>query len=192
VTTTQARCPDCSSLVRPGMAWCTLCHADLRSDEEKAAAAAEASLVLAHSGGAESAEQADAADGTDAPQVTQAPVASRGRHARPAPEAEAMPAVLAKLPAKLPADRIELDADAAAVATAAETDAKLAELQAAGIDVDSMLAMLAIDKPRDPVTTFVEQRLSTKGSRAIAIIVASTTLTALCILVMFALGTFFG
>jgi hypothetical protein len=191
VTTTQTRCPECSSLVRPGMAWCTLCHADLRSEEEREAARAEADLVLAHSGA--SADEEDSALVTDtAPQA--APVASRGRHARPGPAVVAPPAALPAATAGR--TDVELDPDAAAAATAAataaETDAKLAELQAAGIDVESMIAMLAIDRRSDPVSTFVEQRLSTKGSRAIAIIVASVTLTSLGILSMYVLGTFFG
>ncbi len=38
MTTGFLRCPHCSSAIRPGAAWCSLCHADLRSDEERAAA----------------------------------------------------------------------------------------------------------------------------------------------------------
>lgn len=82
--------------------------------------------------------------------------------------------------------------DALAVASAAETEAKLHELLEAGIDVDAMLQVLAADKGADPLTGFVNDRLGSKGSRAIAIIVASTALTSLGILIMWALGTFFG
>ena len=35
---TDARCPQCSAVVRAGSSWCTLCHADLRPAEERAAA----------------------------------------------------------------------------------------------------------------------------------------------------------
>jgi hypothetical protein len=31
-----SRCPACSSLVRPGQDWCTLCHADLRPPQRQA------------------------------------------------------------------------------------------------------------------------------------------------------------
>ena len=35
--TSEPRCPSCSALVRPGAAWCSLCHADLRPHDERAA-----------------------------------------------------------------------------------------------------------------------------------------------------------
>jgi len=37
VRVTDARCPQCSAVVRAGSSWCTLCHADLRSAEQRAA-----------------------------------------------------------------------------------------------------------------------------------------------------------
>jgi hypothetical protein len=179
------------------MSWCTLCHADLRSEEEKQAAMPEQALLLVPA--------AAAAEEQGVPQAAQAtdhPVVSRGRHARAAaPVADgSVPAALATAPSR-PGATLDpagvaalpdLSSDQVAAALNAETEAKLAELREAGIDVDGMLQVLAADKDRDPLTGFVQQRLGSKGSRAIAILVASATLTALGILVMFALGSIFG
>jgi hypothetical protein len=199
VIPTDARCPDCGSLVRDGMAWCTLCHADLRSPEEKEAARLESSLVLVSgtggigsSGPAADEQLPAAADPADA-----APVSSRGRHARPSSTTQ-LPAVLAVAPPAAAAALTHpaassLDAlQAATAAAAAESEAKLAELRQAGIDVDGMFQMLAADKSADPLTGFVQQRLGSKGSRAVAILVASAALTSLGILVMYVLGSVFG
>jgi hypothetical protein len=43
-----SRCPACSSLVRPGQDWCTLCHADLRPPERRAPAPVEPPELLEH------------------------------------------------------------------------------------------------------------------------------------------------
>jgi len=195
---TDARCPDCGSLVRDQMAWCTLCHADLRSPEDKEAARLESALVLAAGSGARDGAPPGLADpGFDLLDVAGTSVApSRGRHARPSTAAD-LPAVLALAPAAPTAATTDLsapaaDAAAATAAAAAESEAKLAELREAGIDVDGMLAMLAADKAHDPLTEFVNDRLGSKGSRAIVILVASAALTSVGILVMFVLGSVFG
>jgi len=201
VTTADPRCPDCGSLVRTGMSWCTLCHADLRSQEEKDAARLESSLLLV-AGGAQ-----DTQDGAEVQELVSAhlgatsaaagPTATaaaptgppRGRHARAsAPLATGVPLTSGEAgPAQAPT--ADLSFDAIAAATAAESEAKLAELREAGIDVDGMLAMLAADRGHDPLAGFVSERLGSKGSRAIVILVASAALTSIGVLVMFALGS---
>jgi len=193
---TDARCPDCGSLVRDQMAWCTLCHADLRSPEEKEAARLESALVLAAGGAARAGAVPVPADtGQDLPDTPASGSPSpRGRHARP-PSTVTLPAALTLAPtaaARTAAATVAAASSAAAAAAAAESEAKLAELREAGIDVDGMLQMLAADKAHDPLTGFVNDRLGSKGSRAIVILVASAVLTSLGILVMFVLGSVFG
>ena len=201
---TDARCPDCGSLVRDQMAWCTLCHADLRSPEEKEAARLESALVLAAGGAARAGAvpvPADTGQDLSAAPASGSP-SPRGRHARPS-STVTLPAVLALAPtaAARTADAsgpatdpatVAAASAAASAAAAAESEAKLAELREAGIDVDGMLQMLAADKAHDPLTGFVNDRLGSKGSRAIVILVASAVLTSLGILVMFVLGSVFG
>ncbi len=176
------------------MAWCTLCHADVRSDEEKEAARLEA-------------EQISAAGIMLPAELVLSPAESlvaatppRGKHARPstlsslaalpAPGALPADAVPARAAGAVDVDVAELDAPAGP-STSAETELKLAELRQAGIDVDGMLAMLSSGASADPLHGLVD-RLSSKGSRAIAVIVASTALTAVIFGLMFLLGSFFG
>ena len=204
MTPTDPRCPDCGSLVRAGMGWCTLCHADLRTEQEKEAARVESSLALVASGAglpappvgenassAQSATDASTLSVAATPGVDSSAMAGpgRGRHARAtATSGDQMPAD-GPGPGELELAGVELSAEDRAAATAAESEAKLAELRASGIDVDGMLAMLAADRGNDALTGFVKDRLDSKGSRAIAILVASAALTSLGILVMFALGS---
>jgi hypothetical protein len=184
VTPTDTRCPDCGSLVRAGMSWCTLCHADLRSEEEKEAARLEPSLLLVPGGADDLAlTQSALTQSALAQSALAQSVPTRGRHARPSPTPAAeLPLALVAAPGTA------ADPDG----PAAESEAKLAELREAGIDVEGMLQMLAADKGSDPLTGFVKERLGSKGSRAIAILLASAALTSLGILLMFVLGSIFG
>lgn len=95
------RCPQCRALVPAGSAWCMLCHADLRSDEERAAAraAAEAVAVATAASAATSAE----------------PSSGRGRHRRSAsPQLAATEAVAEAVPEAPPRvtslDDVDVDA----------------------------------------------------------------------------------
>jgi hypothetical protein len=176
------------------MAWCTLCHADVRSDEEKEAARLEAEQIS----GAGIMLPAELVLSPAESLVAAAP--PRGKHARPstlsslaalpAPAALPADAVLARAAGAGSVDVAELDAPAGP-STSAETEQKLAELRQAGIDVDGMLAMLSSSASADPLHGLVD-RLSSKGSRAIAVIVASTALTAVIFGLMFLLGSLFG
>lgn len=187
MTTTELRCAECGSLVRAGDQWCSLCHADLRSDEEKEAARLEAEQLASAGITLPTDALVDASTNT-----VGAAAAPRGRHARPSvevgvaahrPTLTAAPATSADLPG--------LTASVSTIATAAETEEKLAELKEAGVDVDGMLQMLASSSVGGPLDGLID-RVSSKGSRAIVVIVASTVLTALGIGLMFLLGSFFG
>ena len=193
MTTTPLRCPECSSLVRAGSPWCSLCHADVRSDEEKAAALAETALLEA---AVESPLHEPVPAGVEAAGAgAQAP---RGRHARPSTlplsahsatssAAAAGSTALATAPGSSSAPVAESDGPASST----ETEDKIAELKQAGVDVDGMLQLLASTSGTDPLNGLVE-RLSSKGSRAVAVLVAAAALTAIGIGLMFLLGTFFG
>lgn len=193
MTTTPLRCPECSSLVRAGSPWCSLCHADVRSDEEKAAALAETALLEA---AVESPLHEPVPAGVEAAGAgAQAP---RGRHARPSTlplsahsatssAAAAGSTALATAPGSSSAPVAESDGPASST----ETEDKIAELKQAGVDVDGMLQLLASTSGTDPLNGLVE-RLSSKGSRAVAVLVAAAALTAIGIGLMFLLGTFIG
>ena len=189
MTTTSLRCPECSSLVRAGSPWCSLCHADVRSDEEKEAARAEAALLEA---------AVDSPAREPAPTTVEAAGAGaeapRGRHARPSTlplkvdsPAAAGTTALATAPDSSSAPAAESDG----AAMSNETEDKIAELKQAGVDVDGMLQMLASTSGTDPLNGLAE-RLSLKGSRAVAVLVAAATLTAIGLGLMFLLGTLFG
>jgi hypothetical protein len=185
VTTTELRCPECGSLVRAGVSWCSLCHADLRSDEEKEAARLEAEKLA---GAGISVPGALVVD-SPAEQV-RAGAPTRGRHARPSTSPTAT--LEHPAPRTAPAAAAESgELTATAPVPEAETEQKLAELQQAGIDVDGMLEMLASSTSADPLHGLVD-RISSKGSRAIAVIIASTALTAIGLGLMFVLGWIFG
>lgn len=193
MTTTPLRCPECSSLVSAGSPWCSLCHADVRSDEEKAAALAETALLEA---AVESPLREPVPAGVEAAGAgAQAP---RGRHARPSTlplnahsatnsAAAAGSTALATAPGSSSAPVAESDGPASST----ETEDKIAELKQAGVDVDGMLQLLASTSGTDPLNGLVE-RLSSKGSRAVAVLVAAAALTAIGIGLMFLLGTFIG
>ncbi len=204
--TTGTRCPDCGSMVRPDSSWCSLCHADLRSEEERAAArppvpswaeelvpetpvwASTAAPPVAPEvapATAPTAEPArDVADGS----------AHRGRHARPAAETGAvstLPSTLAStLPSTVqstvePSEQSPVEPARVPVAIGSDADSALAK---AGVDVEAMMSLLAADqsKPLTPLSS----RLSSKGNRAIAVLVAVAVLTAGGILLMSVLGLF--
>ena len=210
MTTTDLRCPECSSLVRAGMSWCSLCHADVRSEEEKEAARAEAALLV---GSGVTLSDGTVSDGTLSDgtlsdgtlsdgtlsdvavhDVTselaivdhESPVPTRGRHARPS--------AVSHEPVPIrPVEPVATgeSAGVAGPATSAETQHKLEELKAAGIDVDEMLHMLASDDDSGPLKGLVD-RISSKGSRAIAVMIGATVLTVIGFGLMFVLGSIFG
>lgn len=194
MTTTPLRCPECSSLVRAGSPWCSLCHADVRSDEEKAAALAETALLEA---AVESPVREPVPAGIEA--AGAGAEAPRGRHARPSTlplsahtatnssAAAAGSTALATAPGSSSAPVAETDG----AVTSTETEDKIAELKQAGVDVDGMLQLLASTSGTDPLNGLVE-RLSSKGSRAVAVLVAAAALTAIGLGLMFLLGTFIG
>lgn len=184
--TTERRCPECSSLVRPDAEWCSLCHADLRTEEQRAAARPAPEWV-------EPAVDPDpspspAAAAPDRTAELAAVAAPRGRHARPAGSTDgAQPADPADgaqpVPGPVPArPAVGLGSTSA---MSADADAALAK---AGVDVQSMLSLLAAGEPDalSPITG----RLSSKGSRAVAAAVATVALIAVAILTMFVIGSF--
>jgi hypothetical protein len=172
--TTDRRCPACGSLVRPDAGWCSLCHADLRTDEEKAAARPAPEWVET-AGSPEHSDEATVPDwATELAAVAPEP---RGRHARPAGGSEPdVPAAAVAGPAT---------SGLALSPAAADVDAALAK---AGVDVQSMLSLLAAGEP-DPLAPLTG-RLASKGSRAVAATAATVALLAIGILAMFALGSF--
>ena len=138
VTTTELRCPECGSLVRAGVSWCSLCHADVRSDEEKEAARLEAEQ-LASAGIPR--RQADA-------RSTRRPTRSSSLR-RPAGAPRRLPsAVPPSTPTRSVAALTPDEAGPDSAETSAETEEKLAELRQAGVDVDGMLQMLAVEQRR--------------------------------------------
>ncbi len=182
--TTERRCPDCSSLVRPDAEWCSLCHADLRTEEQKAAARPAPEW-------AEPALDPEPAPEVAAPDPTAelaAAATPRGRHARPPGTAQTSePADGAGSPVAGPVlthPAVGLGAGSTSAMTA-DADAALAK---AGVDVQSMLSLLAAGEPDalSPITG----RLSSKGSRAVAAAVATVALIAVAILTMFVIGSF--
>jgi hypothetical protein len=191
VTTSDLRCPECGSLVRGGISWCTLCHADLRSDEEKEAARLEADK---NSGVASSSAAAALVLDEALDPVGAMAAPARGRHARPGAVAEpvalAVAGRLAAAPAAAKPAAVEPTTETSP-ATSGETIEKLAELKDAGIDVDEMLHMLATSSSGGFVDGLIA-RLSTKGSRAVAVVVGMACLTSLGLLLMFTLGSIFG
>lgn len=191
MTTSDLRCPECGSLVRGGISWCTLCHADLRSDEEKEAARLEADR-LAGVALPSALVLDDATDARDKVGAMTAP--PRGRHARPGTVTDPVAAVVASRLAAKPSTAKPAALEPTAEpgpATSDETIEKLAELKDAGIDVDEMLHMLATSSSGGFVDRMID-RLSTKGSRAIAVVVGIAFLTSLGLLLMFTLGSIFG
>ncbi len=177
--TTERRCPGCSSLVRPDAAWCSLCHADLRSAEEKAAALPESEPVEALPA-LDPVRSPDPTGWADELAAAAAP-GPRGRHARPGAPAD--PPVVVQAPGPFGARGVM--ATGATASTVTDADAALAK---AGVDVQSMLSLLAAGEP-DPLAP-ITGRLSSKGSRAVAATLATVALIVVGILTMFVLGSF--
>ncbi len=146
---TGSRCPSCGSLRRPNADWCSLCHADLRSEEEKAAARPvreepEQPHELVDPA-AVSGTDRDATDWAAELAALSVTTAPRGRHARPpAPAAEpSLPITRRGMPA--PASTTP-----ASPVAESRVDAVLAE---AGVDVQALLARLAAEPdPLAPLT----------------------------------------
>jgi hypothetical protein len=196
--TTDLRCPECGSLVRPGAGWCTLCHADLRSEEEKAAAKAMAGSPsweddttvgsdrtadgrTADAAGGEATDWAAELAALNEPALAgpvPAPAPSRGRHARPASE---RPVINPQAHRPALASRQQPDPEPELSAA----DAALAE---AGVDVAPMLELLAGNEARPLVP--MADRLTDKGSRAVAVLVGTAVLISVGVLVMFMVGSF--
>jgi hypothetical protein len=183
--TTGTRCPACGSMVRPDASWCSLCHADLRSEEEKAAARPPEPWL---DDPAPAPDWANVAPSTELPTAADvtvvadaAEVNSRGRHARPASETAVT---------TTPAPTNEPQPAAASTTTVPELSGQStvstpnpdAVLTKAGVDVDAMMSLLAADqsKPLTPLSS----RLTNKGNRAIAAIIAAVALICLGIVAM--------
>lgn len=179
-------------MVRPDAAWCSLCHADLRTQEERAAArppepwvADVVEEVPAWASGSAAAAGAAPADLA----ADLALAERRGRHARQAPAASAVTDPAAGRTADPQPAAVQATAELATVGSPVlglpDPDAVLAH---AGVDVEAMMSLLAAaqTKPLAPISG----RLASKGSRAIAAVVAVVALTALGILVMSVLGLF--
>jgi hypothetical protein len=182
--TTGTRCPACGSMVRPDASWCSLCHADLRSEEEKAAArppepwldeSVEAPVWAPAPQQVEPVSDPVAAAVTAGTTATEAE--RRGRHARPA---EAVPRAAAAVSTD---EHVAPPETAAASAVASNADAALAK---AGVDVEAMMSLLAADRSM-PLPS-LSGRLASKGNRAIAAVIAAVGLIAVGIVVMTLLG----
>ncbi len=201
--TTDLRCTACGSLVRPGAGWCSLCHEDLRSEEEQAAARAQARPWEAEVAEAEAAEAEAAGDeaagiesartetaGTETADETVTVAAGSGRHRRHAAAAAAgtgTATATAPRPDIAPADA-SAEATASQPATLASASlASLASLADAGIDVDGMLELLAANEPH-PLGP-LHEKLADKTTRIVAVLVAVSVLTGLSLLIMFLLGS---
>jgi len=199
--TTGTRCPACGSMVRPGSSWCSLCHADLRSEEEKAAArppepwlddTVEAPLW------APAPRSAVVDDGAPGPTYATAPEPAgwatetvtatttetesaterRGRHARPAEAAPTSASSGSTI------DHAAGPASAGSTAVAGPSaDAVLTE---AGVDVQAMMSLLAADQTT-PLPS-LSGRLAYKGNRAIAAVLAAVGLIVVGVVVMTVLG----
>ena len=168
--TTDLRCPSCGSLVVPGAAWCSLCHEDLRTEEERAAARAQAQPWEAVD--PQGAEAVPVPSGAATPPDAATPARpGGGRHRRPAP-ADPTAAATRTVPVE------------AAAGPGPAVDAALAE---AGIDVAGMLELLAANEGR-PLSP-LQDRLSDKGTRVLAVVTAVTVLTVVGIAVMTVLGS---
>ena len=177
MTTDELRCPSCRSLVRPGAAWCSLCHADLRPMEEREPVAAvyeepgpdplTAVLAAAAPQAAEVVEEPAAV-------VTAAP--PRGRHARSAPAVDTIEVPDAADDATRPASSL--------AGTASGTDLALAS---AGIDVAAVERMLG--QGQELPFPAVAARLRTKEQKLAVVAGLMGGLMLLVLLVMFVLGS---
>jgi len=175
VTTGFLRCPHCASAVRPGAQWCSLCHSDLRSDAERAAAAP---VAVAPSSEPEPERVPDlelqlatsAALGT-APTAAEAESsAPSGRHARRALAA--------------PGTRPTAPLGDGLTATAGDAEGQVDPL--AQVDVEGMLAALASDSS---ALTGVAGRFSSKANVAMFAFGGAALLTVLGLAAMFILGS---
>jgi hypothetical protein len=195
--TTGTRCPACGSMARPDASWCSLCHADLRSEEEKAAARppepwvdetveapewvhAPTSDVVDGPDATSTVSTTDATDGTDATDEAALAAERRGRHARPSDGT-----ALAITPDVTMAGAVATMPGAPAPSGPTAADVALIK---AGVDVDAMMSLLAADQSK-PLPA-LSGRLANKGNRALAAVVAVVTLTALGVLAMTLLGLF--
>jgi len=180
-------------MVRPDASWCSLCHADLRSDEEKAAARSSVP-AWGEEAGPDPASWAPTellTARTAAATPTEAEVETeveerRGRHARHAAPVGTAPAGTAPVAtAPVGAEPGGIGLPAAGSVGGSDPDAVLAKV---GVDVDAMMSLLASDQSK--ALTPLSSRLSSKGNRAIAVLVAAGALTAGGILLMTVLGLF--
>jgi hypothetical protein len=194
-------------MVRPDASWCSLCHADLRSEEEKAAArppepwldepAAEVPTWVQAADPAPDHVPVAATTGITSAEMTSADTASaamtsadmaaaerRGRHARPSAGPSGEPQTVVPVGAASPVAA----AESSPVATDVSGPSPDAVLTKAGIDVEAMMSLLAADQTK-PLPS-LSGRLASKGNRAIAAVVAVVALTAVGIVVMTLLGLF--
>ena len=192
--TTGTRCPACGCMVRPDAGWCSLCHADLRSEEEKAAArppepwsdeTVEAP-AWAHVPSSALADDPSTASTADAAAAAALAADRRGRHARPSEQApEPSGHDVRTAPDVTSALGVTTTHDVARSAVVTSADAALIK---AGVDVDAMMSLLAADQAK-PLPA-LSGRLANKGNRAIAAVLAVVTLTAVGVVVMTVLGMF--
>jgi hypothetical protein len=172
-----SRCPACSSLVRRGQDWCTLCHTDLRPPELRSSAAAPAEIaehVVEHDVEVDPLEAPLAVllalqerpQGIETAPDT-APAASLGKHARhAAPDSTGGDAAPAEppAPAASPLDEAE---------------------------VARLLARLAAESA-DPIGGIVSRLPESQGARVVLALAVGGAVATLLILVSWLIGLVFG
>ena len=163
MTTGFLRCPHCASAVRPGASWCSLCHSDLRSDAERAAAA-PASVA-------------------PSPEPEHLP---EPEHVR---DLELQLATSAAL--GTPSTATEAESSATPSGRHARRTGSAADPYGSGdplaqVDVESMLAVLASDSA---TLTGVAGRFSSKANVALFAFGGAALLTVLGLAAMFVLGS---
>jgi hypothetical protein len=171
-----SRCPACSSLVRPGQDWCTLCHEDLRPPELRPSAALPAPAE-------------EELDPLEAPLTLL--VADRAPEAEPSPvQASAQAAVpvapVGKHARQLDPDPVTAPDLVARVATPARALSPEDEIELA-----ALIARLAAESP-DPLGRVSSRLPETQAMRIVLALAVGGGVALVVILVTWVLGLIFG